>query len=486
MSTSRIEITATDSPIGQVLDQYYTFLKRLIGGDQGRVFLLNTITPFDLYPETPLYNENMWANYADMVIGGRSPLVVDESQGISLRSKFSTYYADIVRLASAKIERKSLSAEDRTRIADIENDIDRKREKMDGLDTRLAEGWDKHAAALHLTPNTIEYDFEKINYYTNSGIASQIASIAEEILDFIAQIEDIKMAAVPADHRVLIRLNYIVRAKEFRMFRPFRARTEKELHLDHLALVKLLATARSTIGLRDIVEEHQQILPFNDLSVMFKAGERSLTISKQHGELDVHDTDWSASASGRHFFVCKASASASYKSHVESAMKASESIGISFKQINEIRVDRRDWYDTSIFGLDTVKQVVESNKEFARNTRYVVTSLIIGRGLSTTFKFSQSEHYQTMSDFKSSASGGISLGFASFGSSGEYHRYDFHQSDSSAEKTVTFADGDDLCRVLALRYDQVHTIGDAQETEDAFHYAADNTEAALVRAQKPK
>ena len=46
----RVEITADDLPIEQALNQYYTFLKRVVSNSEGRVYLFNTIYPFDIYP----------------------------------------------------------------------------------------------------------------------------------------------------------------------------------------------------------------------------------------------------------------------------------------------------------------------------------------------------------------------------------------------------------------------------------------------------
>lgn len=256
----RVEIKASDLLIDNVLDQYYTFLKRIVAATDKNVYLFNSITPFDIYDFSPLYNENSFANYADVVIGV-SPGIVDESQGISLNDSFSRYYGDTIREACRKVERKHLTPEQRAQIKSHEADIEAKREKAWGLDERLAEAWSKHAAALNLKPGTIEYDLEKINFYNSSGVATQLASIFREILGILSDIQEIQEDGVPAEYTQLIRISSILRAQEYKMYRPFRPQLEKSGQVSHWELAKLLATARNTIGLLDIVEENERFFP---------------------------------------------------------------------------------------------------------------------------------------------------------------------------------------------------------------------------------
>ena len=81
------------------------------------------IFPAPLRRRAPVYNENVFANHADIVIG-TSPRIVDESSDISLPDSFSRYYADIFKLASKKVERKHLSPEARAEKKSLEVDID--------------------------------------------------------------------------------------------------------------------------------------------------------------------------------------------------------------------------------------------------------------------------------------------------------------------------------------------------------------------------
>lgn len=467
----RVEITASDLPIDNLLDQYYTFLKRVVAGTTKNVYLFNTITPFDVYKISPLYNENVFANHADIVIG-TSPGIVDESQGISLNDSFSRYYTDTVNLATRKVEKKFLTPEQRTEIKSKETDIDAERAKAWKLDEQLAEQWQKHSVSLGLKPGTFEYDLEKINFYTNSGLGTQLADIASKILGLLADIQDIQESTIPADYLTLIKISHVLRSKEYKMYRPFRPQLEESGVVTHWDLAKLLASARNMIGLKDIVEENEQILPFADLKIMFADAARGFTIKKGVTDVESHDKDWSVSGSGSKFGIFKASASASYVEHIEQSVKSINEVAFNFKAIHDIRVNRRDWYDTSIFELDVVKETLDQNKKLARNTRYAITSLVLGRGLSVGFKFDEKTHYEKMTDFKSSISGGATIGFVSFGLSGQYHQHDFKQINSAQEKSITFADDDSVCRVLAIRYDQIHNVGSEADFFQAFNYEA--------------
>ncbi len=471
----RVEITADDLEIDFALDQYYTFLKRVIAQTEDKVFLFNTITPFDIYDFAPLYNENVFANHADIVIG-TSPQIVDESSGISLNDSFSRYYADIVKIASKKVERRHLSPEARADIKSLEVDIDSYRDKSLELTKDISQSWTDHAAALGLTPGTIEYDLEKINFYTNSGLATQLADIAGDILEALADIQDIKETNVPGEYLTLITRNYVVRAKEYKMYRPFQPQLEKSGQLTYIQLVKILASAVSNIGLRSIFEEGEQIFPFADLSLLYKKAIRGFSIKKGVTDVEKHDVDWSVSGSGSRFFVFKASANASYVEHVEESIQSLNQIDFSFQAIHDIRINRRDWYDTSIFDLDVVQETLASSPKLARNTRHVITSLIVGRGLTLNYTFGEKTHYERMKDFKTSVSGRVRLGFANFGTNGHYHQHDFKQVNTDGTQTITFGDEESVCRVLALRYEQIHNIGSDEDFFQAFNFEAEYDE----------
>ena len=143
-----VEITADDLPIESVLDQYYTYLKALVG-DSGsgnhKTYLFNTITPFDIYADCPLYNECVFANHANLV-AGVSPVVIGEG-GVSLSDSFSRYYADAVKLSLRKLEAGHLSADDLSRITALENNIQSERDRMLSINEQVAQGWAREAAA---------------------------------------------------------------------------------------------------------------------------------------------------------------------------------------------------------------------------------------------------------------------------------------------------------------------------------------------------
>lgn len=466
---AKVEITADDLNLPNVLNQYYTFLKKTISQTSDRLFLFNSVTPFDIYAESPLYNENVFANHANIVIG-TSPAIVDESQGISLNDSFSKYYGDVMRTAAAKIERTHLTPENWTEIADLENDIDHLRSKSRTIELELAKAWETHWTALGLKPDTLEYDLQKIDFHNFSGAATQLADIFNDILVKLTTIQEIKETAVPQEYRDLIRISVYIRSKEYKMYRPYRPQLEFDGDVTYWELAKLLATAKNVTALKDLVQESEQIYPFADLKLMFKDAQRSFEIGKQHSSLEEHDKDWSVSGSGRRFSLFKTSLSASYKEEVEKSVKSTSKISIGFKAIHDIRVNRREWYDESLFDLDVVKDVLRSNPKLARNTRYVITSMILGRGSYTEFTFDQKEHYQKMTDFKSQVSGKATVGFISFGVAGHYHQYDFKQENDSASQKITFKDGETVCRILALRYQKVHDIGSRSDFFEAFNY----------------
>ncbi len=444
------------------------------------MLLINTITPFDIYDDTPFYNENVYRAYANIVVAA-SLLVTDPTSGVGLRDRFGHYYERVVKEASGRVERQHLTPEARTHILSLENDIDGLRTKRDGKERDLAAAWTLHYQALGLKPNSVEFDLERINYYNSSGIATQVSDIFTEIITKVAEIQRIKEGVVPNDLRILVTLDSIIRSKEYKMYRPPRPQLERSGSVTYWELAKFLATARNVTSVGDVVEEGEQILPFTNLGGIFGAGERSFTIKKGVTDIERHDLDWSVSGSGRKFGIFKAKASASYSRKIEESLKSTNEISVSFANVDEFLVNRRDWYDASIFAIPVVRDVLESNRILADNTRNAITSVFVGRGTAVGFKFEEKTHYQEIRDIKGKIGGSATIGFLNFGGKGNYHKYDFELEDREQEQTITFKDGPEVCRVLGYRVDEVHSIG-AGEQLKSFMLEGEYRELLETRA----
>ena len=322
-------------------------------------------------------------------------------------------------------------------------------------------------------PKTIEYDLEKVNYYNTSGLASQIAEIFSDILAKNGTIQSIKESAVPSEYRSLLRINDIVRSAEYKLYRPRRPNLEESGEMTYTQLLLLLSNARAVQGLLTIVDSSEDMQPFTDLSSIFKDGVRSFTIERSVEDFEEHDVDWSASASGSYFSIVKASASASYSKSIKKSFESTNKISMGFKNINEYYTARGDWFDTSIFDLDVVQDVLKRKPELAANTSVAIASVFVGRGLEIGFTFSEASAYEEMKEFKSEVGGSATIGFFSFGGKGTYRSRDYKQENRDESQEIVFQDGDDACRILGVRVTQVHSHVDPLEFRERFMLAGE-------------
>jgi hypothetical protein len=105
IATADVNISVQDSPLGTALDIYYDWLIKLshqsgFSDDKDKLLINNTITSFDIAPDTPFFNEGLFARFADRVFKS-SP----DNLGTANRAdRFSQHYEQLIRIAASAID----------------------------------------------------------------------------------------------------------------------------------------------------------------------------------------------------------------------------------------------------------------------------------------------------------------------------------------------------------------------------------------------
>ena len=240
-------------------------------------------------------------------------------------------------------------------------------------------------------------------------------------------------------------------AQESRQYLPTSPDVEVIYKLDP---IKISEAAQS--GLFPF-EEELGIEPSGSLARMLDGkGSRDITITNDYQADHSHDTAWSGGGGGTSWLpIFSASVSASSESHFRQSLSNIESISISCDHLAEYWVRRRDWFDSTIFENKYVADYLKNRPDTAALLALCVSSVMIARGLKITYTFKSENDTAIWSSWSSKASGGFTVfGFqigASSGSSGSQS----HHTIDKKERSVTFFDDPEVCRLVALRASQV-------------------------------
>lgn len=179
-------------------------------------------------------------------------------------------------------------------------------------------------------------------------------------------------------------------------------------------------------------------------------GARDVTVDNTSSAQHNHDQEWHGSASGG-WSVFKASASASSESHFRQSLSNLESIKIECDYLGEYWIRRRDWFDSTIFENKYVKEYLKNHPKTGALMALCISSAFIVRGLRIIYKFKSTSDTTIWSSWSAGGSGGFSCCGISFGMSGGGSGSKYDKVVNEKERTVTFLDGPNVCRLIALR-----------------------------------
>ncbi|MBX5164804.1 hypothetical protein [Rhizobium sp. NZLR4b] len=438
-----MDITAADSSIKKVLNLYYGWLVELVkpkGVD--KIALMSTIVTEDIVETAPLYTNYIFRQFADRTISV-SP---EDFGGGNTNDRYSRVYRDLVEIAAADLyANASLTPQQQQTVDDCDTNVNTAIENIKTIRTAALEAWLAYAKEAGLKPGTPQYELAYANYY--QPYIAQIKNERQKIITNQAKRRAVFLSVFksPAD-REMANVYERCNAVESQQSLPTDLTLETKYGIDPINI------GAAADGGMYAFETELGLLPSGTLTLMLhKQGERNETFSNEDEETHNHDSEWHANAGGS-WGLWHASGSDSEEEHFKQSIEHLESIKISCDYLGDYWVNRRDWFSSTIFKNKHIVKALKDNPSYLTRLALCISSVIIVRGLKVEYKFRDFSDTAVWSSYNYSGGGGygvfgIDFGSAGGGSSGNSYDHVIN----TKEKSVTFLDGPDVCRLLALR-----------------------------------
>lgn len=453
-----MEVTAVESTIKNVMDLYYSWLINMIGPKgNDKIALMGTITVHDVIPPAPLYTNYVFRQFADRTIS-ISP--EDFGPG-NTNDRFSVIYDRLIAVAAAEVYAKAtLSDQQTVLIEGYEGDIVEAVQEIKSIRQQTAQDWIKYADSLALKPGTPAYDLERAKYYEPS--ISLIKVQRQKITKAQAKKRAIWLSVFKndPDGRQLSEIFENCQAQENQQSLPTDLSIEEKYGLDPITI-----GAAADSGMFAF-ETSLGLLPSGTLTkIPDMQGSRDVTFENNQKETHNHDSEWHASGKVG-WGLWKANANAQQEEHFRQSIKNLESIKIECDFLGEYWVNRRNWFSSDVFNNKYVKEILKNEPDTVALLSMCISSMIIVRGLRVTYKFEHEDDTTIWSSYSYGGGGGFSVFGIGFGGSGGSSGSKFDHVVNKQDKTVTFSDGENVCRLLALR---VSPLMDVSPEQRAFY-----------------
>lgn len=461
------EITLPDAKYSHALDEYYGFLHKIAQAGNGKVgpgqrmVAMNTITPFSIVKDKPLYNMFVLRAYADLVIRkgsakvGGSPktpatdIIESSNSGDAWSFEyFRIAFPNLLRELRKYVQDPAIVAQ----IVALEgtwngaHDLYRDElEKLEGL-------WEEYASKNGLSEQNDGAKYYKVKADWWRKRSDKIQRFYDKQFAILIEISDLELAHLDTPGLLLKDLKDNLSAGN-QVKLPIRPELEEGTVSD------------PTNSPRDY-DKRPAIFPagtqiFNDLLDESADGteqqqlQRGYEIKRTKTTTYSHDTDWQASGSASKFFFLKANLSIAEKTHFEEQITKIGRIQVGFRAIQDIVIVRGRWYSGAFLKGASFQKWLDAQPEFREKLRNLITSVIVCRGLTVKLNFDSDIHQNSWRDLKTNASGGLSVAGWNFGMTGHYNsRTDWDLKDVT-NNSVTFSDGPKVCRVIGLKVDDV-------------------------------
>ena len=449
-----MEIKASDSPITNVMDLYYSWLVDLIGPKgNDKVALLGSITVHDIDQAAPLYTNQVFRQFADRTI-----TISPEDFGPgNTNDRYSVIYDRIIAVAAAQLYAEAELTDKQTVLIDgYQGDIVEAIDEIKSIRREALDDWTEYAQVAELKPGTPQYDLEKAKHY--EPYIGLIKTQRQKVTRAQAKKRAIWLSvfADDPDARRLAEIYENCIAQENQQSLPTATDIEAKYGLDPITI-----GAAADSGMFAF-ETSLGMLPSGTLTkIIDLQGERGQSFKKGVQETHNHDSAWSASGSAG-WGLWKAKASASQEKHFRQSISKLESISISCDFMGEYWVNRRNWFASTVLGNDYVQEVLKNDPAATALLANIISSLIIVRGLRVTYQFEHVDDTKIWSSYNYSAGGSFSIFGIGVGLGGSASGSKLDHVINEEEKTVTFFDAPDVCRLLALRVSRNLNIPDDQ------------------------
>jgi hypothetical protein len=461
------DVSLPDAKFEHALDEYYGFLHAVVANNGGaigpgqRLVTLNTITPYAIVKDKPLYNMFVLRAYADLVIRRASAAdagspkqppadVIDSANTGDAWSweYFRLAFPNLLHELKKYIQDPAVKAQISALHTTWEGAFDSYREELDKLEI----GWAEYAKANGLSEAADPSRFyqEKAAWWRKRK--DKVQRLYDRQAGLLMEMSDLELAYLDANGLLLkdLKDNLSV-ANQVKL--PIRPELEDQ------------AASDPTNSPGDY-DRRPALYPagtqvFNDLLDQSNDGDeqqqfqRGYAIRRNKQTAYTHDTDWAASGSARKFLFLKASLSVSEKKHFEEQISKIAQIQVGFRAIHDIVVVRGRWYSGAFLKSTSFQKWLDASPEFREKLRQIVTNVIVCRGLTVKLSFDSDIHQNSWRELKVKGSGGLSIAGWNFGLSGHYNSRTEWDLKDVTHNSVTFADGPGVCRVIGLKVEDV-------------------------------
>jgi hypothetical protein len=453
MPKSLFELKLEDSPIPQAMDVYYEQVAALVRTDPNqKIALTNNLVDFPMRRDTRLFNAYVARAFADRSISRGSPIATGEQflGPANINDRFSRQYEVLINQAMAGVKL-DLDQEALNRVEESERRVYELEGGLNTLiDTVLIEWGEHHATHLGgLTEDEIA--LRQVAWLDIHRLSRRIQVLTGRIDRELAQQELIvERTGSEEDTQIYRTYNALRNSKVFLPDNPY---IETEAGLDEVKLSNPLIVGTNP-SWADEGADVDAIIDWDNF--LDNEGSRGFAITRTSQETDFHERKWSARAKVRFGFFFSASVKASEHTKMTETLSDTMSIGMNFDRIGEIWIRRGDWYDSSIFELPKIRQILERKPRLAANLRYSVSSLLIGRGFKLSTEFDRAESYDYYRNFQMSGSAKV-LNIFPIGS-GSVNDTRTRVTSDDANKTVTFTDNEEVVRLIGFKVDEMHNV----------------------------
>ncbi|MCK1316807.1 hypothetical protein [Bradyrhizobium sp. 23] len=428
--------------------KYYNFLGSLVSSPNIKDPLLvmnNTITPLDADPKTPYYNQELFRLYADQTFSSPTTSLIAPG-AMNQSGRFSTIYRDTVGIAASQVD------QDHPEIAQVVTDLQGRltdaQKAFQEKDKQFNEQWADLSRSRGLQPGTREYTLNYLKWLEDVRYNDQMATYSTAIDRLNSQIRTVRRSKYTASQVALLD-NVDALDSSFDIARPRYAQTElDQLEAGQRLTDLTLADPHQTPAA--LFDRSPLILPIADLKKFLTGtGGRSFDSTTQSAAISSGSSSWSGSG-GASFFGWSVggggSGSSSYRKDVES----SKALKLSFKNVDEIYIDRGQWFNPGVLQDKSTFELVKTLTQL-QYLKYVAVSLFIARGTTLSLELKNNASSSDWSTQSFSGHGGGSFFGFSFGGGGGSSRTSSNFTSDANGTTITFADGEDVIRVLGAR-----------------------------------
>lgn len=457
-----VEIKVADSPIPNAIDQYYNFLLQLLRPTNNQDVALNsTIVTFDIVKEAHLYTQGVFRAFADRTIT-ISPTNFEPGAG-NIGDRFSERYVDMIGIILSTIDR-DLKPEDIDKITSHKKTISVLETDLSDTYTKMATLWGQYAESNHINKGDEDYLDKMVAYYNTFNFSNKIKNAKNDILSNYIAIDDIRQKAYPDnDTRQLSNIYRFGFDEGYKMIRPYEPTLEAKYHYDEIKLAQAWVYGNIGNGSFDI---GQEVLPSGDLEYFLdRVGKRGFSITKGASVDQTHEAHWHTSGSASWTFF-SASVGADHADKWNSLIKKNNKIEISFENIAEYWVRRGRWYDSTIFDFKIIKDFLKNDPLLATKLSYAISSVVIGRGLTITLTFDDTDEFSEWSSTAVSSGGGFSIFGIGASGNNTYNQSDFKHTVDTLNKSVTFFDGPDHTRLLGFRVEKLFQFDEKKRANE--------------------